>query len=337
MTRSSIAITAHLLGALALAAACDRGEPDSAAETTAGERSPSNGKSPSEVVRPGVPEQPHDETLPPPGDPPTTAIAGMKGCPSGSSIDPPAETMEKIDKLINQRQAVEAVEALEKLLPAYPQSAALHCSLGGALLRKKAEVPPPDRCEGGGFTGPRGNDIPCLARAGVALPRRTIDCPAEPSIVTWAPKRALPYLRQGVDLMEAGCRLEGFRDYQCRTDLAFAFSRAGDHVQAVEASQSVLERWPRLPFANYDRACLHCLADDVDSCHDYFAKTLSLANNPGNCQGYFGDHGVCSRQSVDTILYDATCDDDLAKLRADPRYNTLYRDATSRIRIERDR
>jgi len=318
-------------------ASCGHRESASGSSPTGEESAASAEGPPSEEAR-SAPSKGtrEEETLPPIQQPPTTEKVVTDGCPNGRSEDPPSEVMEKVDGLLGKRHIVEAIAELEKILPEYPRSSALLCSLGGALMRKDVSVPLPTKGESDASVTSSKKGLKGLGLRSIFRDisyRNPKTCKNEPPGKAWNPKRAIPHLRKGVELMEVGCRLEGYQHFLCTTDLAYAYSRTGDHARAVKTSQSILKRWPRLPFAHYDKACIHCLADDLDSCHDSFAKALALAHDPYNCTGYFKRRGVCGRQGPGAIVYDATCDEDLTKLREDPRYGVIIGNVRDGVRV----
>lgn len=131
------------------------------------------------------------------------------------------------------------------------------------------------------------------------------------------PAEAERRYRRGLELHEGGSRLSESDQWQASEGLGLVLLAQGKNQGAREQYQRVTSRWPGIPQSQYNLACAHCLVGDLEGCAEAFARALEAAE-AGRAPDF-----VLRAGTVDYFIRTSRRDPDLARLRSDPRYESI--------------
>lgn len=128
------------------------------------------------------------------------------------------------------------------------------------------------------------------------------------------PATAERFYREALRLHDDGCGLAEGDHWLALEGLGLVALMLEDDRAAIEWFQRAASRWPEIPQTQYNLACAHCRAGDVDTCHEAFVRALRAAA-AGRFPGFLENPGT-----AELFVRLSSDDPDLARLRADPRY-----------------
>lgn len=137
------------------------------------------------------------------------------------------------------------------------------------------------------------------------------------------PRTAERFYRDALRLHEAGCGLAAGDHWLALEGLGLVALMLDDNPAAAGWFQRAATRWPEIPQTQYNLACAHCRSDDVDACHDAFIRALEAAA-AGHFPAFLDTPGT-----VELFIRISRDDPDLARLRADPRYEAAIVERSS--------
>ncbi len=133
------------------------------------------------------------------------------------------------------------------------------------------------------------------------------------------PARAQKLYREALELEKTkGCMLSARFSWLAHNGLGSAHMDLKDHAGAIPWLRLAVKKWPNSAATRYNLACALCMAGQVDACYQQLVATL------GSCPKKPSIAEELNKPAYHYAKLSQT-DADLARLRADPRYEAMIR------------
>ena len=134
---------------------------------------------------------------------------------------------------------------------------------------------------------------------------------------------ALPFYQEAEKLHDKGCKLPESEEYYLRMGYSYAYLRKKDADPALKHLKQAKEKWKNSAEVFYHMARAYCLNKDVDSCADNFEQALKIAKSLRRPKFLRTHH------SLDDWIRRSRTQSEFPRLRRDPRYRQIIKDAKS--------
>ncbi len=138
-----------------------------------------------------------------------------------------------------------------------------------------------------------------------------------------AADNALPFYEEAEKLHDKECTLPESEHYYLRMGFAFAYLRKKEADGAIKHLNIAKKNWNNSAEVFYNLARAHCRDKDVDACADNFEKALEIA------KALRRPKFLRSHNSLDDWIRRSRTQSEFPRLRRDPRYRQIIKDARS--------